>query len=212
MTIKYENILNQVFANISKEMDSKYRDGLYFDRKLGKGLWTIGNSTIPVNLCRTLYYPEVNPESFKFLDKSHLEKVNFNQINEDHFIDKELTKSSVNNLDDKEPVKKEEPNDNVYHSSSSLDDYIHTVFRSVVLWGIKDPEKTKYRGTHLIVYFETKNKDFHTIYGVVSFDYDLELLVKVEEKSDSGAEYISFSSFRKKFEDTLKSIALTEEK
>ena len=57
ISVPYENFLTQIFANISKEMDSKYRAGKYFQHKLGQGIWTVRSSDFEATRVRTIFLP-----------------------------------------------------------------------------------------------------------------------------------------------------------
>lgn len=58
MKIPFDNFKCQLFANLSKEMDSKYRDGNFHSLILGQGQWTISDSKRSATRIRTMYLPK----------------------------------------------------------------------------------------------------------------------------------------------------------
>ena len=61
MAVPYDNFQTQIFGRISKEMDTKYRSGKFFDKKLGQGIWTIKTPELDVTRVRTIYHPNAFP-------------------------------------------------------------------------------------------------------------------------------------------------------
>lgn len=87
LAIPYDNFQVQLFGDISKEMDAKYRNGRFYKTTLGLGQWTVKDGLREATRIRSLFLPRVfsNPnlkrvswqknmdETYQFYKKQQVE-------------------------------------------------------------------------------------------------------------------------------------------
>jgi hypothetical protein len=136
MAIPYDNFLVQCFANISKEMDTKYRSSNFFKEQLGLGKWTFKTSAHEAMLIRTAFESTPFPIQAK------------ETITPKVIVDTSTKKPEVFEGDRSEPKNVETTTN---ESSEAQQNLSKTEDKMLRLIEEQQPKKPKYKDTHKVL-------------------------------------------------------------